>query len=1153
MPSDSSEQPSFTGFLTSGRAEAAEGTRGYQSTKTRVKEAATSVAGVAESVAYDILATGADLLQFAPVPALGSACSVLLSIWDAVQLIEINRTACLRLTERCAETLLSVHEEIRLAGSEAANELSEPMKKLHSTLQGVHEFLLKQKRRTFLQRYLKRDENQRDIANWHTSLDDALSLFNVKIQIRMLKLVQQSELRRQEDSKILGSFVAHSPSASTSVTPAVAPPGSFSATIAMDRMQDSVQIRWVLSSYRRAQSERDRDIDFVGLRQLLDAALQQHDDVAMIEVLQIGRDEMPEAIRTLQRVLQHDAEIVPHSRRHTLRIGEHRGSRNRLPMDSPTTNTDSFTLDAFDRTFIGESIQALTRLTLKQGDELKVPSWTITRHEIEIEKKIGIGFSSDVYRGRFQSQVVAIKILTAASPREFFVREINIWIRLQHPNVLKLLGASSTTGDPPWFLVSPYCAQGNLVHHLKTSAPGTLDDIVLMMREIAEGMHYLHAQGVLHGDLKASNILLDDSARCMISDFGQSEITSEAYRLDGLPRSPAGSFRWRSPELMMSSTIRLTPAIDIYAFGILCIEILSRGALPWPLLDDDAVWRLVCGHDQRPDLPPSCPQEHPISAVVQSAWQRDPSLRPSFRTIVQRLGPTNGTVGSRLPSHILAAIFEFVKQESFGEYEDMGDNNKECGQNGEWTVKVMGWVTFSHICHIWRQVALSTPGLWREIKFSHTGPKWAYEMVQRSKVAPLHVELGLGQNANPYWPSEEVLRFADHVMRSQPDRIRTLTIFGENTAPLAIQLFTHDPFPSMKFVHIENTSRLLLALSVNVLVNRVPKAAELCVIGVLFRGTPSAPLEHLTYFDLQVSDVVDPESVYDWNLLDILGGMPALQHLYITDAYPPSSPPQERKPIVLAKPLETLTLTARRFPSEMAQFSEFLQHPTTFRDFDFSDAEPEVIARVLERQVGTERPPRSIYLELDHAQDKVIFSASFSVWPTSEDGNTPTPLNDVSLTVSGLEMHAEAFMKAIDFREVQDLTFMDDDEVNAPMPWKGFATANATKRMRVIGPAAHALFDILMTPPDESDPESVGNMFPALEALSIIEMPEQAPIMGQEALREADRLLAAVSARRERGKPIRDLKVPDRLLEGEWLDTIRQHVEKVGGSRPRFY
>ncbi|VDC03382.1 unnamed protein product, partial [Peniophora sp. CBMAI 1063] len=414
-----------------------------------------------------------------------------------------------------------------------------------------------------------------------------------------------------------------------------------------------------------------------------------------------------------------------------------------------------------------------------------------------------------------------------------------------------------------------------------------------------------------------------------------------------------------------------------------------------------------------------------------------------------------------IPPEILAVVFEFVKQESFGEYEDMGDKDRGNGEVEEAKVKVMGWITFSHICQRWRQVALSTPGLWREIKFSHTGPRWAYEMVQRSKAAPLHVELGSGRQANPYWPSEEVLSFTKHILRTQSDRIRTFTIFGEDIAPLATQLISHDSFPSVKFLHIENTSGQILGLSFNILANRVPQVAELCVIGVLFQGAPSIPLEHLTYFDLQITEIVTPESVYGWNLLDIIEGMPALQHLYITDAYPASSPPAKREPIMLANPLETLTLTSRRFPAEMAQFSEFLEHPTTFRDFDFSDAEPEVITRVLERHAGTEHPPRSIYLELDHAQDKVIFSASFSVWPISEDGNTSTPLNDVSLTVSGLEKHAEAFMKAIDFREVQDLTFMDDDEVNAPMRWKGFATANATKRMRVIGPAAHALFDIL--------------------------------------------------------------------------------------------
>jgi serine/threonine protein kinase len=63
-------------------------------------------------------------------------------------------------------------------------------------------------------------------------------------------------------------------------------------------------------------------------------------------------------------------------------------------------------------------------------------------------------------------------------------------------------------------------------------------DLLRMMHEIAKGMEYLHSMGVLHGDLKASNVLVDDKirqgkVRCVISDFGQSEIKSEVYRLSG--------------------------------------------------------------------------------------------------------------------------------------------------------------------------------------------------------------------------------------------------------------------------------------------------------------------------------------------------------------------------------------------------------------------------------------------------------------------------------------------------------------------------------------------------------------------------------------------------------------------------------------------
>lgn len=188
---------------------------------------------------------------------------------------------------------------------------------------------------------------------------------------------------------------------------------------------------------------------------------------------------------------------------------------------------------------------------------------------------VGIGFFSDVYRGTWRGRTVAIKVLAESTPRDLFKHEVAIWARLQHPHVLKLYGASSAAGDPPWFFVAPYMRNESLVQYLKgveagwsagTSTGGTgggggsgsgkssvgsvpvpvpaarggtatfpvwgspsgspghgqvLEgrrgragagesgavvprewDLYRFMHEIAKGMEYLHANGVLHGDLK---------------------------------------------------------------------------------------------------------------------------------------------------------------------------------------------------------------------------------------------------------------------------------------------------------------------------------------------------------------------------------------------------------------------------------------------------------------------------------------------------------------------------------------------------------------------------------------------------------------------------------------------------------------------------
>ncbi|KNZ79967.1 hypothetical protein J132_08409 [Termitomyces sp. J132] len=180
-----------------------EQTKGWVHTRDRVGKAAASVLGTATDVAHEILFTGVTVLACVPVPGLAPFARVLLQIWDALQSVDTNRLQCLRLTQRCADILLSVHEEVKEAGDQVDEELQTPITKLTESFQTVESFLLKQIHRPFLKRYLKRDEIQAQILSCDAQLTEALCMLGLSIQIKILRSVQDVERERREDQRVL--------------------------------------------------------------------------------------------------------------------------------------------------------------------------------------------------------------------------------------------------------------------------------------------------------------------------------------------------------------------------------------------------------------------------------------------------------------------------------------------------------------------------------------------------------------------------------------------------------------------------------------------------------------------------------------------------------------------------------------------------------------------------------------------------------------------------------------------------------------------------------------------------------------------------------------------------------------------------------------
>ncbi|KAF5376712.1 hypothetical protein D9615_007795 [Tricholomella constricta] len=600
-----------------------EQTERWHHTRMRVARAVSPMIDITVDVAHDVLANGAELLKFAPIPGLDGAAKVLLGIWDALQKVTTNRLACLRLTDRCAEILIAIHEEISRVGDTVAKVLSGPLEDLEHAFGRIHQMLQDLINQSLFIRYLKRDDVLRDIADCNTMLQDCLGHFDRSIQLRILKYVTAT-------SESPGEHKLPSPDTDLDdidLDIKTLPPSKEEIHEKIRTIQDR-------------QNERDRFNDIVEFERIYGKA---EDDRDALEILGVEKPDIPDAIKTLLRALE---QLRIHN------VVDKLSTSLPSPRRSSTWPVDRFEareLSLVDREFIERELQALK--SAYKGPLPTLPSWTITKFEVDLGELIGRGFFSTVYKGSWNRRSVAVKVLDIHTSKESFINEINVWKALSHRNVLELYGASSAEGPLPWFLVSPLMKHGSLTDYLKrvdweaqrhvesgdaASAAMLIHekvDYLRKMHDIAEGMRYLHEHGVYHGDLKAANVLVSDVIRCVISDFGQSKWKSHVMQGNSLPNH---AMRWQAPELMSGHSL-LTKKIDIYAFAMCCVEVLTMGSIPWPTMNDEAVRRHVLDEQGRPPFPDGLVHALGLEHLLRAAWHQSPSERPPFRELAPSL------------------------------------------------------------------------------------------------------------------------------------------------------------------------------------------------------------------------------------------------------------------------------------------------------------------------------------------------------------------------------------------------------------------------------------------------------------------------------------------------------------------------------------
>ncbi|MBP7678621.1 MAG: protein kinase [Thermoanaerobaculia bacterium] len=244
-------------------------------------------------------------------------------------------------------------------------------------------------------------------------------------------------------------------------------------------------------------------------------------------------------------------------------------------------------------------------------------------------RKLGEGGMAEVWEAIDLSleRRIAVKVVkeTISSLPEFdarFRREARTAAQLEHPNVLPIYGFGVEDGVA--YIEMPYLSGGTLGSRLDAGPPPSPETVCEWVEALAPALDAAHARGIIHRDIKAVNVLFDQSGRIVLGDFGLAKNVADRSGLTATG-TLMGTPMYLSPEQARGQS--LTPASDQFSLGVLAYRMLA-GQLPWGPNAAPAVvmMRIVAQappppSSLRPGIPPA------VDAVFERVLAKEPAGR----------------------------------------------------------------------------------------------------------------------------------------------------------------------------------------------------------------------------------------------------------------------------------------------------------------------------------------------------------------------------------------------------------------------------------------------------------------------------------------------------------------------------------------------